>query len=95
MDTATSPLAQLAPPRREAVRFQIVRTEQLYDEAAPLASLLHPHGRRAFVLMFSTYRTLLAEIKRRDGDVFSRPIRLGYRGKLKAFVAALRFLAVG
>ena len=86
-------LRQLSSPVRELVRFQIVRTEQLYDEAAPLASLLHPHGRRAFVLMFSTYRTLLAEIKRRDGDVFSRPIRLGYRGKLKAFVAALRFLA--
>ena len=76
---------------RELVRFQIARAEQLYDEGAPLASLLHPRGRRAFVLMFASYRTLLAEIKRRDGDVFSRRIRLGYRGKLKAFFAALRF----
>lgn len=76
---------------RELVRFQIARAEQLYDEAAPLASLLHPRGRRAFVLMFSTYRTLLGEIKRRDGDVFSRPVRLGHRGKLKAFFTALRF----
>jgi phytoene synthase len=78
---------------RGLVRFQIARAEQLYDEAAPLAALLHPRGRRAFVLMFSTYRTLLAEIKRRDGDVFTRPVRLGYRGKLKALVAALRFRA--
>ena len=78
---------------RELVRFQIARAEQLYDEAAPLASLLQPHGRRAFVLMFSTYRTLLAEIKRRDGDVLTRPVRLGYRGKLKSLIAALRFRA--
>ena len=78
---------------RGLVRFQIARAEQLYREAAPLAALLQPRGRRAFVLMFSTYRTLLAEIKRRDGDVFTRPVRLGYRGKLKALVAALRFRA--
>ncbi|MBC8353338.1 MAG: phytoene/squalene synthase family protein [Planctomycetes bacterium] len=76
---------------RNLLRFQIAFVERLYDEAAPLATLLHPHGRRAFILMFSTYRTLLEEIKRGDGDVLSRRIRLGYRGKLKAIAAALRF----
>lgn len=76
---------------RGLVRFQIARAERLYDESAPLATLLDPHGRRAFTLMFSTYRTLLDEIKRRDGDVFKRPIRLGYRGKLKAVFSALLF----
>ena len=79
------------PQVRELVRFQIARAERLYDASARLATLLHPHGRRAFKLMYSTYRTLLAEIKRRDGDVFKRPIRLGYRGKLKALVSALFF----
>lgn len=83
----------LPPNIRELLTFQIARAEQFYDEAAPLATLLDSRGRRAFSLMFSTYRTLLAEIKRRDGDVFSRPVRLGYRGKLKALVAALRFQA--
>ncbi|MCA9119863.1 MAG: phytoene/squalene synthase family protein [Planctomycetaceae bacterium] len=76
---------------RELLRFQIARAEQLYDAAAPLAALLNPQGRRAFIVMFATYRTLLAEIKRRDGDVFSRRVRLGYRGKLRALVAAMRF----
>ena len=76
---------------RGLMRFQIARAERLYHESAPLATLLHPHGRRAFTLMFSTYRTLLAEIKRRDGDVFTRPIRLGYRGKLRALASALLF----
>ncbi|MCA9141791.1 MAG: phytoene/squalene synthase family protein [Planctomycetaceae bacterium] len=78
---------------RELMHFQIARAERLYDEAASLATLLHPRGRRAFVLMFSTYRTLLAEIKRRDGDVFTRRVRLGSRGKLKAVMAALQFRA--
>jgi len=82
------------PQIRELLRFQIARAERLYNEATPLATLLHPHGRRAFTLMFSTYRTLLAEIKRRDGDVFQGRIRLGYRGKLKALVAALLFQPV-
>ncbi|MDA1050614.1 MAG: phytoene/squalene synthase family protein [Planctomycetota bacterium] len=79
------------PRIRELLRFQIARAESLYDEATPLATLLHPHGRRAFTLMFTTYRTLLAEIKRREGDVFKRPIRLGFRGKLKVLVAAFLF----
>ena len=81
----------MSPQVRELVRFQIARAERLYDESAPLATLIHPHGRRAFTLMFSTYRTLLAEIKRRDGDVFKRPIHLGYRGKWRALVSALFF----
>ncbi len=81
----------MSPQVRELLRFQIARAERLYNEAAPLATLLHPRGRRAFTLMFATYRTLLTEIKRREGDVFQRPIRLGYRGKLKALVTALLF----
>lgn len=84
---------EINSPIRELVRFQIARAERLYDEAAPLASLLHPRGRRAFVLMFSTYRTLLSEIKRRDGDVFTHRVRLGSRGKFKAVIAAMRFRA--
>lgn len=82
---------EMSPQVRELLRFQVARAERLFDEAAPLATLLHPHGRRGFTLMFATYRTLLAEVKRREGDVFRQTIRLGYRGKLRALVAALLF----
>lgn len=70
--SATEPSDQLAA----MIRFQIERTEQLYDDAAPLASMISPRSRYAFVAMFTTYRELLAEIKRRDGDVLSRRVHL-------------------
>lgn len=79
---------------RDLLQFQLDRTGRLYDEAASLPDFLQPRGRRAFILMYSTYRTLFEEIKRRDGDVFSQPVRLGYIGKFRALVSALRFQPV-
>lgn len=71
------------------LRCQIERTERLYEEAAPLASMIPPRSRHAFVAMFGTYRRLLAEIKQRDGDVFSRRVRLSSWRRLGILCSAL------
>lgn len=65
---------------RRLMRFEIERAEQCYADAAELDRWLHADCRRAFVAMLSTYRELLAEIKRRDGDVWTSRVRLaGWR----------------
>jgi len=74
---------------RAFMRFQICRAERFYDEAASLAAYLHGAGRRSYRLMFAAYCELLAEIKRRDGDVFSRPTRLRPQQKLRLAGAAV------
>lgn len=70
------------------MRFEIQRTEELYRQAAETRRFLHRDGRRGFDMMFRTYRGLLGEIKRRDGDVFTRRIRLGWTKKLAIAAAS-------
>ena len=70
-------------PFRSLMRYQVDRTERLYDEARSLDVYLRADGRRVFRAMFHTYRGLLHEIKRRNGDVFSQRIRLAARTKLR------------
>jgi 15-cis-phytoene synthase len=67
---------------RALMRFEIQRAEELYERAAGLESLLEPAGRRIFLAMLATYGALLAEIKRRDGDVLSARVRLSWWRKL-------------
>lgn len=61
---------------RRLMRFEIERNELLFAEGSRVAEWLKPRQRRVFASMIAVYRTLLAEIKRRDGDVFSRRVRL-------------------
>jgi len=74
---------------RKLMRFEIDRTEQLFFKAEPILQYLHVDGRRACAAMLATYRGLLGEIRRRDGDVFGRKVRLPKWRKLALFVAAL------
>jgi len=77
---------------RALMRFQIDRTERLYEQGAELAHWLEPDGRKVFAAMLNTYRSLLAEIKRRDGDVFTRRVRLSPWRKMSI---AARTLCLG
>ncbi|MCH8924279.1 MAG: squalene/phytoene synthase family protein, partial [Planctomycetes bacterium] len=61
---------------KELMRFEIHRVEQFYESAAELQAWLESGGRKMLGAMMATYRALLAEIERRDGDVFSRPVTL-------------------
>jgi phytoene synthase len=71
---------------RRLMRFEIQRAEQFYADAVHLDRWLHADCRPAFTAMLTTYRELLAEIKRRDGDVWTSRVRLpGWR---KARIAA-------
>jgi 15-cis-phytoene synthase len=68
---------------RALMRFEIERTEKLFDEAAQLDQWLEPEGRRVFGSMTAVYRALLAEIKRLDGDVLSSRVRLSRWRKMR------------
>ncbi len=61
---------------RALVRFEIARARGLYDQGAALADWLSRDGRAVFRAMWGTYRALLEEIGRRDGDVFTRRVQL-------------------
>jgi phytoene synthase len=61
---------------RSLMRFEVGRARRYYDAARPLAALLPPPGRAAFLVMSRTYRGLLDAIERRGYDVFSRRVRL-------------------
>lgn len=79
------------PRFRALMRFEITRAEHCYAEAAELSGYLQGGGRAMFGAMFDTYASLLAEIKRRDGDVFSQRVRLSSWRKLR--IAASWLLA--
>jgi len=72
--------------QRALVHFEISRAEGLYGRAARLIDLLEPDGKPIFGAMFSTYRGLLEEIKRRDGDVFRGRASIGAFRKLRIAV---------
>ncbi|HUY92435.1 MAG TPA: phytoene/squalene synthase family protein [Pirellulales bacterium] len=65
------------------MRFEIARAERFYQEAADLQRWLEPDGKTVFGAMTGIYRGLLNEIKRLDGDVFGRRVRLSAWRKLR------------
>ena len=73
------------------MRFEIERAEGFYRQAQALPQWLAPAGRAVYGAMWETYRSLLAEIKRRDGDVFTSRVRLSAWRKLR--IAARSLLA--
>jgi phytoene synthase len=74
---------------RALMRFQAVRAHRLYEEAAPLTSLLQRPGRAVFQVMAQTYRGLLKVMERREFDVFSRRVRLSSWHKIWLVLSAL------
>lgn len=74
---------------RRLMQFQIERNERLYAEGARLERWLAPRERGVFGSMTAVYQALLAEIKRRDGDVLSTRVRLSSWRKMRI---ATRFL---
>ncbi|QEL20113.1 phytoene/squalene synthase family protein [Limnoglobus roseus] len=76
------------PDFAEMLRLQIDRAKRYYAEAERLNEHLPPPGRAIFRVMFRTYRELLAEIERRDGDVFHRRVKVPRRKKAMIFASA-------
>ncbi len=75
--------AGIADPRvRALMTAEIARAEGWYADAERLGDYLPPSGRRIFRAMVATYRCLLDEIKQRQGDVWTRPVRLSAGRKL-------------
>ncbi len=67
---------------RQLIDFEIERTAALYEASRQLEQWLHPDGIGVFRAMSGIYRALLDEIRRREGDVFSRRVRLSPYRKL-------------
>ncbi len=76
---------------RRLMRFEIERTEQLYAEGAELERWLEPDGRGVLGSMMAVYRALLAEIKRLDGDVLTRRVRISRWRKMRIATRWLLF----
>jgi phytoene synthase len=58
------------------IEFEIDRAHAFYDQAGELEALLPRAGRRAWRVMMATYRAILDELARREGNVFGPPLRL-------------------
>jgi 15-cis-phytoene synthase len=68
---------------RAFMRFQIARNRQLYAEAWPGISLLHPDGRPAVTVAAVLYRGILDDIEAHDYDVLHRRAHLGPVSRLR------------
>lgn len=76
---------------RRLMRFEIERAEKYYADGAELVHSLSPDGKRIFGSMVAVYRALLDEIKRLDGDVLTRRVRLSTWQKMR--IASRWFLS--
>ncbi len=72
------------------VQSQTERAREAFVDAAALQRWLPDDSRAVYSAMWRTYRELLHEIERRQGDVFSRRIRLGRARRLWIAASALR-----
>jgi phytoene synthase len=74
---------------RALIRFEVERAEEFFYRGRTILPYLHEDGRRTCALMLATYHQLLAEIKKRQGDVFHRRIRLTRWQKLRVLASSL------
>jgi phytoene synthase len=72
----------------DLMNWEIERAEHYYEAAYALPELISPPARRTLWAMVTTYRQTLSEIKRREGDVFSRKVRLRPWRKLQIVTRA-------
>ena len=74
---------------RELMMFEVARAEGYFQEGAELSRSLGADGQRVFAALLATYRGLLAEIKRRPGDVLSTRVGLSRWRKLRILTGLL------
>ncbi len=74
-------VGQVTDRWRQFMRFQILRTRQLYAEAFPGIRFLNREGRLAIGVALDIYRAILDKIEANDYDVFRRRAHLSAREK--------------
>src|SRR5262245_294775 len=80
----------LRPPGfTEMMQVEVKRARHYYHAAWPLLPLLPRPGRAVFLTMARTYHGLLDEIERRNYDVYSSRVRVGFWRKLAYFAEAM------
>jgi phytoene synthase len=78
---------------RRLILFEVERTAEFYAAGQRLTKYLSADGRRAFRTMFATYWSLLDQIRRQDGDVFSVRPAVGFWRRTR--ILAATFLPLG
>jgi phytoene synthase len=68
---------------RNLMRFQIVRTRQIYAEAWPGIAYLNPHGRSSAAAAAIFYQGILDDIEAHDYDVFTRRAHVSEWNKIR------------
>ena len=76
-------LADRSDDWREFMRFQIVRTRQLYADAQPGIHLLEREGQMAILAASDLYQGILDDIEAHDYNVFTRRAGLSGWGKAR------------
>ncbi len=76
------------PQFRDLMRFQTDRVRGLYQQSAPLAGLVSPHGRAVFTLMSRAYRGLLDRVAGAGSGVLTRRVRISRWAKLTLLARA-------
>lgn len=59
-------------PYRALMKYQIARTQQLYEEASPGIAMLHPDGRLAVAAAAQIYRAILSVIETNNYDNYTK-----------------------
>jgi phytoene synthase len=69
-------------PLRRLILRQVERAKAAFADSAALTRWIPRESQGVYRAMWRTYRALLAKIERREGDVFSRRVRLSRAEKL-------------
>ena len=76
---------------KDFIRHYIHRTQTHRDNAMRLLPLLDPKARRSPEMMCAIYTEILREVERRDGDVFSSRLQLGFIRKIRFALSTFGF----
>ena len=76
-------------PIRNLLAFEIDRARELYRSAAPGIELVDPASRDCLRTAFDLYGGILAEIEKRDYDIFSERVSVPLRDRLEVAGPAL------
>lgn len=74
---------------RELIKFEIERTETLYQDAKKGIALLDPTGRRAVRIALYLYKRILDKIKKNPHSIFKKRVRVSWYEKLYIIIKHL------
>ncbi len=80
----------VSPPVRELLRFEVERTQALYEFAEPGIAMVHPTSQDCLRTAFELYRGILHEVERADYQVLRQRVSVPVSTRLRVAVPRLR-----